>query len=68
MRSSNISAFMLGFTNSVVFYALAAAFALGGYLVEKNKFGTKFEDIMLVFNCITFGAQSVGKIFKQNFL
>ena len=61
MKSTNISAFMLGFTNSVMFYALAAAFALGGYLVEKRIFNTEFKDIMLVFNCITFGAQSVGQ-------
>nr|AEQ19307.1 p-glycoprotein [Brachionus orientalis]AEQ19309.1 p-glycoprotein [Brachionus orientalis] len=61
IRSSNISAFMLGFTSSITFYAMAAAFALGAHLVEKNLFGMNFENIMLVFSCIIFGAQSVGQ-------
>ncbi|RNA33916.1 Multidrug resistance 1 [Brachionus plicatilis] len=61
IRSSNISAFMLGFTSSITFYAMAAAFALGAYLVENNLFGMTFENIMLVFSCIIFGAQSVGQ-------
>lgn len=51
---------MLGFTSSITFYAMAAAFALGAHLVEKNLFGMTFENIMLVFSCIIFGAQSVG--------
>nr|QNH67866.1 ATP-binding cassette transporter subfamily B member 1 X2 [Brachionus rotundiformis] len=61
MRSSNISAFMLGFTSSITFYAMAAAFAVGAHLVENNLFDISFEDIMLVFSCIIFGAQSVGQ-------
>nr|QNH67928.1 ATP-binding cassette transporter subfamily B member 1 X2 [Brachionus plicatilis] len=61
IRSSNISAFMLGFTSSITFYAMAAAFALGSYLVENNLFGMTFENIMLVYSCIIFGAQSVGQ-------
>ena len=52
---------MLGLTTSIMFYAIAAAFALGAYLVQNNKFGTRFEDIMIVLNAVTFGAQSVGK-------
>lgn len=52
---------MLGFTNSIMFYAIAAAFVLGGYLVENNKFDLNFEKIMLVFSCVIFGAQSVGQ-------
>ena len=52
---------MLGFTTSIMFYATAAAFVLGGYLVEKKMFGLTFEKIMLVFSCVIFGAQSVGQ-------
>jgi len=36
-------------------------FSLGGYLVVNNIFGMTFENVMLVFNCIIFGAQSVGQ-------
>lgn len=53
---------MLGLTNSIILFALAPAFSLGGYLIEKNKFGTRFEDMMIIFSCITFCAQSVGKL------
>lgn len=61
---------MLGFTSSITFYAMAAAFALGAHLVEKNLFGMTFENIMLVFSCIIFGAQSVGKVyfFKRKYI
>jgi ATP-binding cassette subfamily B (MDR/TAP) protein 1 len=52
---------MLGFTNSIMFYAMAAAFVLGGYLVTNKMFGLTFQDIMLVFGAIIFGAQSVGQ-------
>lgn len=61
MRSANIQGFMLGFTNSIMFYAIAAAFVLGGYLSEEKMFGVDFEKIMIVFSCIIFGAQSVGQ-------
>lgn len=52
---------MLGFTNSIMFYAMAAAFVLGAYLVEQRLFGMDFERIMLVFGAVIFGAQSVGQ-------
>ena len=52
---------MLGFTTSITYYAMAAAFFLGAYLIENNRFGMTFENMMLVFNCIVFGAQSVGE-------
>nr|UOU03319.1 ATP-binding cassette subfamily B1-1 [Brachionus rubens] len=61
IRSTNISAFMLGFTSSITFYAMAAAFSLGSYLIQNKLFGINFENIMLVFSCIIFGAQSVGQ-------
>ena len=61
IRSSNFYGFMLGFTNSIMFYATAAAFVLGAYLVEKQMFGLDFQKIMLVFSAVIFGAQSVGQ-------
>lgn len=44
-----------------MFFAIAAAFSLGAYLIEKNLFNQDIEKIMIVFNCVLFGAQSVGK-------
>ena len=52
---------MFGFTNSLVFCAIAAAFVVGAAIIEKGLFGLTFEKVMLVFNCIIFGAQSVGQ-------
>lgn len=52
---------MLGLSTSIIFFATATAFLVGGYLVEKKKFGLNFEKIMLVFSCVIFGAQSVGQ-------
>lgn len=61
MKSAHLNGFILGFTNAVMFYAMAAAFSLGAYLVQKNLFEQDIERIMLVFNCVLFGAQSVGQ-------
>ena len=61
MRSAHIYGAMLGFTNSIMFYAIAASFSLGAYLIRNNMFGMTFERLMLVFGCISFGAQSVGQ-------
>jgi hypothetical protein len=55
---------MLGFTQALIYFAMAAAFALGGYLVEKGK--NNFEDIMIAINCVIFGASSVGKSSSKN--
>jgi ATP-binding cassette subfamily B (MDR/TAP) protein 1 len=52
---------MLGLTNSILFYANAAAFVVGGILVEKKLFGMNFENIMIVFSCVIFGAQAIGQ-------
>lgn len=51
---------MLGFTTSIIYYAIAAAYTFGAFLVQNNLFGMDLEKIMLVFGCIMFGAQSVG--------
>lgn len=52
---------MLGVTNSLVFIAMAIAFLVGGIIIDKGLFGLDFEKIMIVFNCVLFGAQSVGQ-------
>ncbi len=68
MRSSNLYAIVFGFTNSIMFYAVAAAFSLGAYLIENKLFGMDFEKIMLVFSCVIFGAQSVGMLIVNVFV
>jgi hypothetical protein len=52
---------MLGLSNSIVFFATAAAFVSGAAFIDQGRFGLTFEKIMLVFGCIIFGAQSVGQ-------
>ena len=61
LKSANLYGFMFGFTASVTFYAVAAAFNLGAYIIEKNLFGIEFQDIMMVFSVLIFGAQAVGQ-------
>ncbi len=40
---------MLGFTNSIMFYAMATAFVVGAIIIKRDLFGLTFPDIMLVF-------------------
>ena len=49
VRSANIFGIMLGFTNSIMFFAMATAFIVGATIVEKGLFGLTFPNIMLVF-------------------
>ena len=61
MKSAHLNGFVLGFSSSILFYAIAASYNLGAYLVQNKLYGTSLENIMLVFNCVLLGAQSVGK-------
>ena len=61
VKSAHFYGFLFGFTNSISFYANAAAYVLGAYLIKNQKFGLDFEGLMTVFSCIVFGAQSVGQ-------
>ena len=60
IKSAHIFGFMLGFSSSIFYYAIAASFVLGAYLIEQKKFDLTFEKIMRVFSVLIFGAQSVG--------
>ena len=62
MKSAHLNGFMLGFSASIMFYAIAASYNLGAYLIQKNLYSTTLENIMLVFNCVLLGAQSAGLI------
>ncbi len=61
MKSAHFNGFMLGLTNSIMYYAFAAGYNLGAYLIENNLYGTTFESINIVFNVIIFGTQNIGK-------
>lgn len=58
LRSANLYGFMLGFSQSIVIYAIAAAYGLGAYLIEKQLYGMTLENVMLVFGCIVFGRKT----------
>ncbi|CAF1319535.1 unnamed protein product [Didymodactylos carnosus] len=59
MRRAHLFAFLFSFTNSIMFFVLAAVFSFGGYLVDQNRM--TFEDVLLVYNCLVFGAEAVGQ-------
>ena len=61
MKGANVFGLMYGFTNSITYFAIAAAFVTGAAIIEAGLFGLTFEKVMLVFNCVLFGAQSVGQ-------
>ncbi|CAF3084747.1 unnamed protein product [Rotaria sp. Silwood2] len=59
VKRAHLFGIFFALTNSIMFFSLAALFKLGAYLVEANKIS--FEALLLCFNCIVFGAQSVGQ-------
>ncbi|CAF0877178.1 unnamed protein product [Didymodactylos carnosus] len=59
IKRAHIFAILFSTTNSIMFFAQAALFSFGAYMVEKGKM--EFEDVMLVLNCILFGAMAVGQ-------
>lgn len=59
VRRGHLLGIFFALTNSVMFFSLAALFRLGAFLVAQGSI--TFEDVLLCFNCIIFGAQSVGQ-------
>ena len=57
---------MFGFTNSISFYAQGAAFAFGAYLITIG--WMNFNEIIIVFSALIFGAQSAGTFLKSFYL
>ncbi|KAK3108334.1 hypothetical protein FSP39_005774 [Pinctada imbricata] len=53
------SALAFSFSQSVIFFAYAAAFYFGAYLIRENEM--TFEDVFKVFSAIVFGAMAVGQ-------
>ncbi|CAF4606452.1 unnamed protein product, partial [Rotaria sp. Silwood2] len=60
---SHLNALLFALANSISFFAQAALFSLGGYLVGKNHI--LFEHIILIFSIVTFGAVSVSQSFAM---
>jgi ABC-type multidrug transport system fused ATPase/permease subunit len=52
---------MFGFSSSIGFYANSATYALGAYLIKNDLFSMTFENLMIVFSCLLFCAQSAGQ-------
>ncbi|CAF1930906.1 unnamed protein product [Rotaria magnacalcarata] len=62
-RRSNLNALLFALTNSIPFFAQAALFSYGAYLVRKDKIC--FDDIILIFSVVMFGAVSVSQSFAM---
>ncbi|UJR12090.1 hypothetical protein I4U23_016268 [Adineta vaga] len=59
IKRAHIFGLFYALSTSTFFFTLAALFALGAFLVEKDQI--TLEDVLLVFNCIVFGAQSIDQ-------
>lgn len=58
LKKAHVVGFAFGFSQAVIYFVYAAAFVLGAYLIQEKKM--VFEDVMLVFSSIVFGAMALG--------
>ncbi|CAF2677139.1 unnamed protein product [Rotaria sp. Silwood2] len=59
IKRAHLFGLFFALTSSAMYFCLAAMFRLGAYLVDHDTIS--FEDILLCFSCIIFGAQNVGQ-------
>ncbi|CAF3631938.1 unnamed protein product [Rotaria sp. Silwood1] len=59
IKRANIFGLVFGFTDAIMFFAMAALFSFGAWRVEQG--AMTFENVMLILNCILFGAMAVGQ-------
>ncbi|CAF0852957.1 unnamed protein product [Adineta ricciae] len=59
LKRAHVFGIVFSFTDAIMFFAQAALFTFGAWQVERG--AMTFENIMLVMNCILFGAMAVGQ-------
>ncbi|KAK3746942.1 hypothetical protein RRG08_030352 [Elysia crispata] len=58
LRRAHLVGFTYAFSQAIIYFAYAAAFVLGAYLIEEREL--EFGDVFLVFAAIVFGAMGLG--------
>ncbi|XP_059173798.1 ATP-dependent translocase ABCB1-like isoform X1 [Physella acuta] len=58
LKRAHLVGFTYAFSQAIIYFAYAAAFVLGAYLIEEKEMD--FEDVFLVFGAIVFGAMGMG--------
>ncbi|CAF3377225.1 unnamed protein product [Rotaria socialis] len=59
VRRAHVFGLLFGFTDAIMFFGIAALFSFGAWRVQQG--AMTFENVMLILNCILFGAMSVGQ-------
>ncbi|CAF3696052.1 unnamed protein product [Adineta steineri] len=59
IKRAHVFGILFSFTDAIMFFAQAALFTFGAWRVQQG--AMTFENIMLVMNCILFGAMAVGQ-------
>lgn len=58
LKSAHVVGFMYAFSQSIIFFAYAASFVFGAYMIQEGEM--EFDDVFLVFSAVVFGAMGVG--------
>ncbi|CAD5117246.1 DgyrCDS6041 [Dimorphilus gyrociliatus] len=59
LKSAHIQGIAYSFSQSIIFFAYAACFSLGAYLIEKDNL--EYQNMFKVISAIVFGAMAVGQ-------